>query len=130
MPLGDVSYMNAALNAVVASFPATGAKWRLYTSDPALEVTPSTVELAATGGYAGVTFAPAQFGTASADLVQTSSPVSFGTSSAAWSDVATFWAIEKAGLLVYSDALDTPIAVDAAGVAVAFTPGLSFSDGA
>lgn len=129
MPLGDVSYVNAALDAVVGSWPSSGATYRLFSDDPAQEAVPTDVELAATGGYAPVTFSPSGWASASGGAKTTSSAVSFGTSTGAYSDVATYWGIYKSGLLVYSDDLDgQQIEVGATGTVVSFTPTLTFGD--
>jgi hypothetical protein len=129
MPIGDVSYQDAALDAVIGSWPASGANWHLFVSDPDVEATPLSVELTAGGGYAAVTFSPAGFDVATAGQAVTLAAVTFGTSTAAYDAVATYWGIVDAtGLLVYSDELDTPIEVLAAGTTPAFTPALSFAD--
>jgi hypothetical protein len=130
MPLGDVSYQDAALDAVVDSWPASGANYHLYASDPALEVDPTDVELTSDGGYAPVAFDSADWDAATSGLKSTTAAVDFGTSTAAWSDVATFWAvIDTGGLIVFSDFIDEPIEVDDTGTDASFTPSLSFADG-
>lgn len=130
MPLGDVTYQNAALDALVASWPATGATYRLYYDDPALATAPGDVELAAVGGYAPAAFAPSDWAAATGGAISTTAAVPFGTSTAAYSDTATFWAvIDGSGLIVWSDSLDDPIAVDGSGTAISFTPTLAFADG-
>jgi hypothetical protein len=127
MPLGDVSYVDAALDAVVASWPSTGATYNLYASDPQGVDDPTTVELDAVGGYAPVAFAPSDFSSASAGVKVRSSALDFGTTTAAYSDIAKFWAVvDSAGLIVYSDALDEQIEVDEAGDPASFTPTLTF----
>jgi len=129
MPLGDVTYQDAALDAVVGSWPASGAHYHLFVSDPALEPTPLDVELTSGGGYVAATFAPADFAAASGNAVATTAPVSFGTSTAAYDDTATFWGIvDSTGLLVFSNDLDDPIAVENSGTVVTFTPAISFGD--
>jgi len=131
MPLGDVTYQNDSLDDLVGGWPATGAKYHLYTSDPALEDDPTDVELTSTGGYAAVDFDPSDWAAADDGTKSTTSPVSFGTATAEWSDVATYWAIvDSDGLIVFSDALTSPIGALGADFAPAFTPSLSFaSDG-
>jgi hypothetical protein len=130
MPLGDVSYVNAALDALVASWPSSGAHYHLFVSDPAPETTALTVELTSGGGYAAVTFSPSDWASASGGSITTTAPVSWGTSTAAYDDIATYWGIvDGSGLLVFSDSLDTPVEVDGASVAVARTPTISFADG-
>lgn len=129
MPLGDVTYVNAALDALVDSWPATGAVYALYESDPALETVPTDVELSG-GGYTPPAFASADWDAATGGGKSTTVPVSFGTSTAAYTQTATYWAVvDSGGLLVFSDALTDPIDVDAAGTDVAFTPSLTFADG-
>ena len=130
MPLGDVTYQNASLDAVVDSWPASGAEYRLYSSDPSLATLLSDAELTSAGGYAPVAFAPADWADADAGSKTTTADVDFGTSTDAYSDTATYWAIVDSGdLIVYSDELDDPIAVGEASTAVSFSPTLSFADG-
>jgi hypothetical protein len=132
MPLGDVTYVNAALDAIVDSWPATLATYRLYASDPTLATLPGDVELTSDGGYAPVGFDPADWAAAVDGAKSPTAAVSFGTSSAAYSDVGTYWGIvDDAGLLVFSDDLPDAevVEVDDAGTTVAFTPTLSFADG-
>jgi hypothetical protein len=127
MPLGDVSYVDAALDAVVDSWPASGATYHLYASDPQAATTPSDVELDSSGGYAPVAFAPADFSAAASGMKARASALDFGTTTAAYSDIAKYWGIvDTGGLLVFSDAMDDPIEVDAAGDPAAFTPTLTF----
>lgn len=129
MPLGDVTYVNASLDAVVAAWPGSGATYRLFASDPTLQATPTDVELTSDGGYAPVAFDPADWASAVDGGKTTTAAVGFGTSTAAYSDVATFWGILDSGdLLVYSDFLDDPIEVDDTGAAVSFSPTLTFGD--
>ena len=129
MPLGDVTYVNAALDALVDSWPATDAAYHLYSSDPSLETTPSDVELTSDGGYAAVDFDPTDWADAASGTKTTTADVDFGTSTDAYSDTATYWAIvDTDGLIVFSDELDTPIAVIESSTAVAFSPSLSFAD--
>lgn len=123
MPLG-ATYVDGALDGVTDSWPSSGATYRLYASDPTLATLPGDVELTSAGGYASVAFAPADFTAGVGSLVD------FGTSTDAYSDVATYWGIvDGSDLLVFSDDLSDPIEVDAASTAVSFTPTLSFADG-
>jgi len=127
MPLGDVTYVNAALDALVDSWPATGASYRLYASDPQAVDDPSTVELGSDGGYAALDFAPTDFSDAASGLKSRSSALDFGTTTAAFSDIAKYWGItDTDGLLVFSDVMDDPIEVDAADDPATFTPTLTF----
>ena len=120
MPIG-ADYEDACLDALVASFPA--GHYRLYWDLP----TEAGSELAATGGYAPVAHASTDWAAAAGGVVSTSAPVSFGTSTDAWSDVAGYWAItDSLGALVYWDLLTEEIAVSAAGTAVEFTPSVFF----
>lgn len=129
MPLGDVTYVDAALDAVVGSWPASGANYHLFVSDPALETVALDVELTSGGGYVAQAFAPADFDPAADSSVSTAAPVDFGTSTDAYDDTATYWGIvDGTGLLVFSNDLDDPIAVIEAGTAVSFTPTLTFAD--
>lgn len=122
MPLATTAAQNAALDAVVGTFPATGATYRLYTDVPAL-----ATELASAGGYAPVAFVPAGWAAAVDGAKSTTAAVSFGTSTDAWSDVATYWAIaDAAGNPLYFDLLPEQIAVGASGTAVSFQPALYF----
>lgn len=128
MPLGDVSYVDAALDAVVASWPSSGATYRLYASDPQAATVPADVELDSDGGYAPVAFAPADFASAADGTKARSTALDFGTTTAAYSDIAKFWAVvDSGGLIVYSDGLDDPIEVDDAGDPASFTPTLTFA---
>lgn len=127
MPLGDVTYQDAALDAVVGSWPATGAHYHLFVSDPALEATALDVELTSGGGYAAATFAPADFAAASGDA--TTATIDFGTSTDAYDEAAGWWGIvDSSGLLVYSDDLDSPVAVEGAGVTVTRDVTVAFGD--
>jgi hypothetical protein len=129
MPLGDDIYVDAALDAVVDSWPATGAAYHLYSSNPQLQADITDVELTSDGGYAAVTFDPADWAAASTGGKTTTADVSFGTSTGAYSDVAPYWGIvDSGGLLVFSDDLPDPIEVTASGTVVGFSPTLSFGD--
>lgn len=129
MPLGDVTYQDAALDAVVASWPSSGATYRLFASDPTLATTPADVELTATGGYAPVAFSPSGWAAASGGSKTVTTPVSFGTSTGAYSDTAPYWGIvDGSGLLVYSDDLpnDQLVSVGGTGTAVTIAPAIYF----
>lgn len=132
MPLGD-AHIDDALDAIVGSWPGSGGKWRLYASDPRLADLPTDVELAADGGYAAQTFAPSDFAAASGGGVTVASPISFGTSTDAYSDVAPFWGITSSDAddLVFSDDLasDQIVEVDETGTGVSISPTLTFADG-
>ncbi len=95
MPLMSTCAKNAALDACygsarAAAWPAT-VRARLFTDDPRT----AGVELPATGGYAAVTVnnTDAVFPPASGGL-KTSEPIDFGSSTAAWGDVATWLVLE------------------------------------
>lgn len=124
------TYVDDILDGVGAAFPTSG-NWRLYSSDPQLADAPSDVELTSDGGYAAVAFAPSDWDASTGGSMSTASAVSFGTSTDAYSDVATYWGITGADAddLVYSDFLDDPIEVDESGTAVSFTPSISITDG-
>lgn len=123
MPLGDVSYQDAALDAVVASWPSSGAEYALFVGDPLAGGT----ELTSTGGYARVAFAPADLDAAADGAKAWAAPIDFGTSTGAWSDVATHFAIiDGSDLFVYTDDLPDEIAVDETGTAVTATPAALF----
>lgn len=119
MPLIDEVAQNAALDACYGSnhssvFPSSLAI-RLYTDDPRL----SGSELTSDGGYAAVivdnddtTFPPATAGAKESALID------FGTSTDAWSDVATWAVIEADGYLIEAVELESPVAVLEADVPV------------
>lgn len=89
----------------------------LYAGDPRTTGT----ELTSTGGYAAVTVTnngtnwPAASGGAKTSAVQT-----FPTSTAAWSDIATHFALRDSvtGDIADCGPLDAEVAVDAAGIVV------------
>lgn len=132
MPLGDVSYQNAALDAVVDSWPSTGATYRLWTSDPQSEDDPTDVEVdLSVAGLTNPDFDPSDWASATLGGKTTSSAVSLGTSTAALDDVGAYWGVvDSDGLIVYSDDLpdDGQIVVTDAGTPASFTPTLSFGD--
>jgi hypothetical protein len=121
MPFATTAAADAALDAVVATFPDDGT-YRLYFDTPSL-----TTELTADGGYLPAAHGIADWAAASAGVVTTAAPVSFGTSTDAYSDVATWWGIaDAAGNPVYYDLLPDQVGVYAAGTVVEFTPALFF----
>lgn len=120
MPLATTAAQNAALNAVVGTFPDDGT-YRLYDGD--------LVELTSDGGYAPAAHSLTDWAASSDGAVSTTVPVSFGTSTDAYSDAASYWGIaDAAGALVYYDLLPEQIAVGASGTAVSFQPALYFRD--
>ena len=131
MPVGS-TYDAASLDGLVGGWPTSG-NWRLYSSDPSVEDTPSDVELGTDGGYAAVDYASSDWVDADTDTgtKATASNVSFGTSTGAYSDTATYWGITStdADTLVYSDALTQPIPISASGQTAAFKPTLYLQDG-
>ena len=121
MPLATTTAQDAALDAVVATFPDDGT-YRLFTGIPT-----SGGELTSDGGYAPADHSTADWAAASDGAVTTAAPVSFGTSTDAYADTAFYWAIcDSSGAVVYWDLLPAPISVTAAGTAVKFTPILYF----
>lgn len=119
MPLGDATYQAAALDAVIASWPTT-ATYRLFTGDPTL----GGVELAATGGYAPATFSPSDWTTSG---VSSTATISFGTSTAAYADTATYWAlVDTSGAIVYYDDLTPEVDIPDFGYDVTISPSLFF----
>lgn len=123
MPLTGAA-LDTCLDALIAALPAAG-KYRLYSDDPSLAGTPSDVELGSDGGYAPQDFAPADFAASSGGAASSASPISWGASTDAYSDVATFWGItdDVDDSLAYYDALDEPVSVDDSGV----TPSRTFT---
>lgn len=118
MPFATTAAQNAALDAVVATFP-DGGTYRLYDA--------SLVELTSDGGYAPADHSTADWAAATGGQVTTTLPVSFGTSTDAYSDAASYWGIaDSLGVLVYYDLLDEQIAVGASGTAVSFQPTLFY----
>jgi hypothetical protein len=113
--VGDA--LDACLDGLIAALPAAG-KYRLYTSDPTLAGTPADVELDPDGGYAPQNFAPADFAASSGGASSSASPVSWGASTDAYSDVAGYWGItdDVDDSLAYYDELDAPVSVTDAGV--------------
>lgn len=127
MPLGDVSYQNAGLDDLVAGWPATGAVYTYWFSDPQAEDTPSDVEIdVTTAGLSNATFDPDDWAAAADGGKTTTAAVSLGTATSDLDDVIRYWGIvDSTGLIVYSDALDDPIGVSS-GDTPAFSPQLSF----
>lgn len=127
MPLGDVSYQNAGLDDLVAGWPATGAVYTYWFSDPQAEDTPSNVEIDITAaGLSNASFDPSDWATATDGGKTTTAAVSLGTATSDLDDVIRYWGIvDSTGLIVYSDALDDPIGVSS-GDTPTFSPQLSF----
>lgn len=124
MPLNGNDAKNAALDALVATFPDDGT-YRLFAGRP----DGTGTELTSDGDYAPAAHGTADWAAAADGSVTTTADVSFGTSTAAYSDVADFWAIcEADGTVWYWDVLTAPISVTASGVAVAFKPRVFFED--
>jgi hypothetical protein len=116
-----IAAQNAALDAVVATFPDDGT-YRLYSGVP-----DPTTELDSDGGYAPVPHGVADWAAAADGSVTTAVPVSLGTSTGAYSGTAYYWGIADAsGAVVYWDLLPTPLTVTAAGTPVSFQPALYF----
>lgn len=135
MPLGDVSYQNAALDAVVDSWPASGAVYAFWTSNPQLEDTPADVEVdLSVAGLTNPAFDSTDWAAATGGGKSLSSALALGTSTAALDDVGAYWGVkDSTGLVVYSDDLadDAQIVVtdDDIGGSPTFDPGaLSFGD--
>lgn len=116
MPPGD-SHIDALNDAIAGSFdPAWTVHLYTGVDDPTLGPDP-TDELTSDGGYA-----PVAVGTwdASADGVA-SNDVDFGTSTDAYSDEATVWAIRDGADIKWWDVLPESIDVTAAGTPVVAT---------
>lgn len=116
MPLVGAA-QDACLDALIGALPSPG-KYRLYSDDPSLADDPADVELTSDGGYAPQTFAPSDFDSSSSGSASSSSPISWGASTDAYSDVATFWGItdDADDSLAYYDALDDPVSVTDDGI--------------
>lgn len=131
MPVAD-AYKDDSLDGLVGGWPSSG-KWRLYSSDPSQETTPSDVELASDGGYAAVAYASTDWAASSGGSKAVASAISFGTSTDAYSDTATYYGITNgtdADDLVWSDDLgDDAVAVGESGTDVSISPSLSMQDG-
>ena len=131
MPVAD-SYKADSMDGLVGGWPTSG-KWRLYSSDPSLADLPSDVELASDGGYAAVTYASTDWAASSSGSKAVASAISFGTSTDAYSDTATYYGITSgtdADVLVWSDDLgDDVVAVGESGTAVSISPSISIQDG-
>ena len=120
MPLATEPAQDAALDAVVSSLPSP-ATWRLHVDMPA----DTSTELAPDGGYAAVGYSAGDWAAASEGAKEAT--VDFGTSTDAWSDVATYWAIhDAAGVVILWDELTEPVEVSTAGTAVSVSPALFF----
>jgi len=127
MPLGDVTYQDDALDAVVGSWPSSGATYRYWYSDPQAESDPTTVEIDLTGtGLSNGSFSAGAWASASGGAKATSSPISLGTATADIDDRFNYWGVvDSGGLIVYSDVIDEPFGVNDGDV-VSFTPQLSW----
>lgn len=126
MPIGDL-YQDASLDGVVDEWPATGARWALFNGVP-VDAGGTGVELSG-DGYTSPSFAPADFAAASGQSKTVASPISFGTSTDAYAEVGTHWAIlDSADELVYWDDLPDGDVVEvlAAGTAVEISPTIFF----
>jgi hypothetical protein len=112
MPLGDVSYQNDAVDAVIGSWPASGAVYAYWYSDPQAEDDPADVEIVLTStGLSNGAFASSDWSSA-ADGASTAT-ISLGTATADIDDTFNYWGIKDgSGLIVYSDAIDDPFGVN------------------
>ena len=120
MPFATTAAQDAALDAVVSSWSATAASWRVFTGVP-----DGTNELPADGGYAPVAYSGSEWSAASNGGKPAT--VSLGTSTDAYGDVGVVWALcDAAGDVIYWDTLTVPLRVDEAGVPVSFRPELFF----
>lgn len=132
MPLGDVSYQDAALDAVVDSWPGSGAVYAFWTSDPRLEVDPTDVEVdLSVAGLSNPAFDSSDWAAASGGGITPSAPIGLGTSTGPLDDVGAYWGVkDSGGLIVYSDDLadSDQIVVTEAATVVSFTPTISFGD--
>ena len=121
MPFATVTAQDAALDAVVASWAATAATWRLFTGIP----DPGVNELPADGGYAVGAYTGSEWAAASGGAK--AATVDLGTSTDAYGDVGSHWAIcDASGDVIYWDELTVPLAVSAASTPVSFRPELFF----
>lgn len=130
MPIVDVSYLNASLDAVVDAWPASGATYRYWLSDPTVATLPTDVEVdVTTAGLSNAAFDPADWAAAASGAKTTTAAVALGTSTTSLDDTITYWGIvDGTGLIVFYDFLDDPISVEDAGTVVDFSPSLSFGD--
>lgn len=130
MPLGDVTYQNDALDAVVDSWPASGADYRYWFSDPQAEVDPTDVEIDLTGtGLSNAAFDSSDWAAAASGAKSPTAPISLGTASADIDDRFNYWGVvDSGGLIVYSDVIDDPFGVND-GDTPAFTPQVTFEAG-
>ena len=123
MPIAD-AYQNASLDGLVASWTA-GTRWALFDDDP----TNGGLELTG-AGYVAPAFATSDFAAAVDASKDVAAPIAFGTSTAAWDQVGTYWAIlDSTGGVVYFDDLGESqvVLVDDAGVAVTISPSVFFA---
>lgn len=124
MPFATTTAQDAALDAVVSSWATDAVTWRLYYDLPE-----ASTELPSDGGYAPVAYTGSEWAAASGGVKTTSAAVDFGTSTAAWGEVAAYWAIvDAAGDPIFWDELPQAVNVSAAGVPVSFSPVLFFRD--
>lgn len=126
--LGSVAAMNASLDNDYGSARGSNApdnlELALFVSDPDA----GGLEMTSTGGYArsGPVASATAFPTAASGGAKTSIGWDFGTSSAAWDDVAGFFVIFDAdsGDAWDSGPLPVPVSVNGSGVAVS-VPGVT-----
>lgn len=135
MPLGDVTYQNDALDAVVDSWPPSGAVYALWTSNPQLEDDPADVEVdLSVAGLSNPAFDPSDWSAASGGGKSPTGPLALGTTTAALDDVGAYWGVkDSGGLIVYSDDLadsdQVVVTDDDIGGSPTFTPStISFGD--
>ena len=129
MPIG-ANYQDDSLDGVVDAWPATGAHWALFDGVP-VEDGGDGVELTGSG-YTAPTFAPADFAAASGNSKTVAAPIDFGTSSDAYAELGTHWAIvDSGGDIVYWDDLPDAdvVEVNAAGTDVTISPTIFFQGG-
>lgn len=126
MPLGDVSYQNDAVDAVIGSWPASGAVYAYWSSDPQAEDDPTTVEIDLTStGLSNGAFASSDW--SAADDGASTATISLGTATADIDDSFNFWGIkDSSGLIVYSDSIDDPFGVND-GDSVSFDATITFA---
>lgn len=125
MPIGD-TYQNASLDGLVNSWTA-GDRWALFNGVP-VEAGGTGAELSG-GGYTSPAFATTDFAAASGQAKTVAAPIDFGTSTDAYTDVGTHWAIlDATDALVYWDDLPEAdvVEVNAAGTDVSISPTLFF----
>lgn len=136
MPVG-ASYFDDSLDGIVAAWPASGAHWALFDGVPGedggdgielVDGTPGDPGVTAPG-YTAPAFAPADFAAASGNAKTVAAPIDFGTSTDAYTELGTHWAIvDSLGALVYWDDLPEAdvVEVNASDTAVTISPTLYF----